>query len=79
MRNSFIVDTLTSVDIQGIVKNGGKVNEIHEGVIYWEDFKISPLRKSIEKMFALRQKYKDEGNDLMQTLVKLRRSNTKRR
>ena len=78
MWNSFNIDTLTSVDIQGIVKNGGKVNEIHEGVIYWEDFKISPLKKYIEKLFALKEKYKDEGNDLMQTLVKSLRSNTQR-
>ena len=34
MRNGYIIDTLTSVDIQGIVKIGGKVIEIYEGVIY---------------------------------------------
>ena len=32
---------------------------------------MSPFRKVIEKLFALRQKYKDEHNDLMQGLVKL--------
>ena len=36
-----------------------------------ENFKISPFRKVIEKLFALRQKYKDEHNNLMQELVKL--------
>ena len=71
MRNGYIVDTLTSVDIQEIVKIGGKVVEIYEGVIYRENFKVSPFRKVIEKLFALRQKYKDEKNDLMQGLVKL--------
>ena len=71
MRNGYIIDTLTSVDIQEIVKIGGKVNEIYEGVIYRENFKISPFRKVIEKLIALRQKYKDEKNDLMQGLVKL--------
>ena len=70
-RNGYIVDTLTSVDIQEIVKIGGKVVEIYEGVIYRENFKVSPFRKVIEKLFALRQKYKDEKNDLMQGLVKL--------
>ena len=45
--------------------------EIYEGVIYRENFKISPFRKIIKKMFALRQKYEDEKNDLMQGLVKL--------
>ena len=48
-RNGYIVDTLTSVDIQEIVKIGGKVIEIYEGVIYRENFKVSPFRKVIEK------------------------------
>ena len=71
MRNGYIVDHLASVDIQEIVKIGGKVIEIYEGVIYRENFKVSPFRKVIDKLFALRQKYKDEGNDVMQLLVKL--------
>ena len=57
---------LISVDLEGIVKLGGKVIEFYEGVVYGENFKISPFRKDIEKLFALRQKYKDEHNDLMQ-------------
>ena len=71
MRNGYIIDTLTSVDIQEIVNIGGKVIEIYEGVIYREIFKISPFRKVIEKLFGLRKKYKDEKKDLMQRLVKL--------
>ena len=71
MRNGYIVDTLTSLDIQEIVQIGGKVVDNYEGVIYRENFKVSPFRKVIEKLFALRQKYKDEKNDLMQGLVKL--------
>ena len=71
MRNGYIVDYLTSVDIQEIIKIGGKVFEIYEGVIYRENFKVSPFRKVIDKLFALRQRYKDEGNDVMQLLVKL--------
>ena len=71
MRNGYIIDTLTSVDIQEIVKIGGEVIEFYEGVIYRENFKISPFKKVIEKLFALRQKYKDENNDVMQLLVKL--------
>ena len=71
MRSGYIIDTLTSVDIQEIVKIGGKVIEIDEGVLYRENFKISPFRKVIEKLFALRRKYKDEYNDLVQGLVKL--------
>ena len=71
MRKGYIVDTLTSVDIQEIVKIGGKVVEIYEGVVYRENFKVSPFRKVLEELFALRQKYKDKKNDLMQKLVKL--------
>ena len=71
MRNGYIIDTLTSVDIQEIVKIGGKVIENYEGVICRENFEVSPFRKVIDKLFALRQKYKDENNDIMQLLVKL--------
>ena len=71
MRNGYIIDTLTSIDICEILKTGGRVIEIYEGVIYREDFKTSPFRKVIEKLFALRQKYKDEHNELMQGLFML--------
>ena len=59
MRNGYIIDTLTSVDIQEIVEIGRKVIEFYKGVICRENFKISPFRKVIEKLFALRQNYKD--------------------
>ena len=71
MRNGYIIDHPTSVDIQEIVKIGGKVVEIYEGVIYQENFKVGPLRKVIDKLFALRQEHKDERNDVMQLLLKL--------
>ena len=71
MRNGYIIDYLTSVDIQEIVRVGGKVIEVYEGVIYRENFKVSPFIKVIDKLFALRQNYKDEGNEVMQLLVKL--------
>ena len=38
MRNGYFVEHLTSVDIREIVKIGGKVMEIYEGVIYRENF-----------------------------------------
>ena len=56
MRNGYIIDTLTSVDIQEIVEIGGKVIEIYEGVVYRENFKVSPFRKVIDILFKLRQK-----------------------
>ena len=71
MRNGYIVDILTSVDIQEIVKIGGRVIEIYDGVIYRENFIVSPFRKVIDILFKLRQKYKDEGNEVMELLVKL--------
>ena len=74
MKNGYIIDHLTSVDIQEIVKIGGKVIEIYEGVIYRENFKKSPFRNVIVKLFALGKKFKDENNDVMQFLVKLSRT-----
>ena len=71
MRNGYIIDTLTSLDFEEIVKFGRKVIEIYEGVVYGENFKISPSRKVIENLFALRQKHKDEKNDFMQGSLKL--------
>ena len=71
MRNGYIIEHLTSFDIQKIVKIGGRVIEIYEGVIYRENFKVSPFRKVIDKIFARRQNYKGEGSDVMQLLVKL--------
>ena len=56
MRNGWKIDTLTSVDIREIVKIEGKVIEIYEGVIYRENFKVSPFRKGTDKLFALKQK-----------------------
>ena len=66
MRNGYIIDVLTSMDIQEIVKMRRKVIEIFESVIYREHFKISPVRKTTEKLFTLKQKYKDEGINLIQ-------------
>ena len=69
-RNGNIIDYLTSVDIQKIVKIGGKVIEIYESVIYRENFEVLPSRKVIDKLSALGQKYKDENNYVMQLIVK---------
>ena len=71
MRNGCIIHTLTRVEIQEIVENGGKVTEICKGVIYVENFKISPFRKVIQKIFASRKVYKEEKSNLLQNLVKL--------
>ena len=66
MRNGYNTDTLASADTQVIVEIGVRVTEIYEGVINYENFKKPTLREVIEKLFALRQKYKHDGNHLMQ-------------
>ena len=71
MRNGYIIDRITSIDISEFVKSGGIVIEIYEGVIYRKNFMISPTKKVFEKLFALRQKYKDEHNDFIHKLVKI--------
>ena len=71
MRNGYIIHTLTSVDIQENVKIGCRIIEIYEGVVSRENFKISPFGKVIDKLFAFRQNYKKENNDVMQLIVKL--------
>ena len=55
LRNDYILDSLTSFDICEIVKLVGKVIENYEGVIYRENFEISPFRKVIGKLFASRK------------------------
>ena len=43
-RNGYITQVLTFVDIQEIVKTGGRVIEIDEGVIYRENYEVSPFK-----------------------------------
>ena len=71
MRIGYTINTLTSVDVQEIVEIGRKIMERYEGVVYRKSFKISPLRKVIEKLLTVGQNYKDEKIDLMQRLVKV--------
>ena len=71
MRTGYNLLPLTPLDIQEIVKIGGRTIEIYEGVFYRESFEVSLFKKVIDKIFVLRQKYKDEDNDVMQLLVKL--------
>ena len=58
MRNRYTTQIMTSVDIKEIAKIGGKVIQIYEGVIYRENYKISPFQKVIDKLVELRQKPK---------------------
>ena len=71
MRNCYSLDTITTIDVCEILKMGGNVIEIYEGVFYRENSKVSPFRKVTQKMFSLGQKYKDDKKYLMQRLNKL--------
>ena len=51
MRKGYILDSLTLVDIREVVKNGRKLIEKHESFIYRENYKISPFRTVIEKLY----------------------------
>ena len=51
MRNGYIVDTLTSVDIQERIKIGDKVIQTHEGVFYREN-----IKKSYRKIVCFKTK-----------------------
>ena len=71
MQNGYVTDTLTSVNVQGFIIIGGKVNEIYEGVLCRGNFKITPFTEILFELFALRQKFRDENNNVMQFLVKV--------
>ena len=71
LRNGYIVDVLTSVNVQEIVRIGGKVIEVYEGVIYRESFKVSPFREFIKNLFDLRLMYEKNGDEILQEMVKL--------
>ncbi|ESO90503.1 hypothetical protein LOTGIDRAFT_164088 [Lottia gigantea] len=63
-RNGFCHNVLTSVDIQEIVKAGGRIIRILDGIVYEENFKTPPYRDYILILRDLRNIYKREGNIL---------------
>ena len=58
MRNGYVLDTLTSVDICETVSTRRKANRKHKGVIYRKNFKIPSFIKVIDKLFTLGQNKK---------------------
>ena len=70
-RNGTIHDTLSSVDIQEIVKAGGRIIKIYEGIVYEKNLEVNPYEKFVIRLFDLRKKYKKEGNKVGDALVKL--------
>ncbi|ESO85255.1 hypothetical protein LOTGIDRAFT_176066 [Lottia gigantea] len=73
-RNGFCHDVLTSVDIQEIVKSGGKIIRILDGIVYEENFKTPPYRDYILILKELRNKYKKEGEVVASNCMKLSNS-----
>ncbi|ESO84692.1 hypothetical protein LOTGIDRAFT_168560 [Lottia gigantea] len=69
--NGFCHDVLTSVDIQEIVKAGGRIIRILDGIVYEEIFKTPPYRDYILILRDLRNKYKREGNSVGSNCMKL--------
>ena len=53
LRNGYITDNLTSVDIEEIRKIGGKVIEVYEGLLCRENLKESPFKEFINNLFEL--------------------------
>ncbi|ESO87634.1 hypothetical protein LOTGIDRAFT_175942 [Lottia gigantea] len=70
-KNGFCSDVLTSVDIQEIVKAGGRIIRILDGIVYKENFKTPPYRDYILILRDLRNKYKREGNIVGSNCMKL--------
>ncbi|ESP04438.1 hypothetical protein LOTGIDRAFT_170831 [Lottia gigantea] len=70
-RNGFCHDVLTSVDIQEIVKAGGRIIKILDGIVYEDNFKTAPYRDYILIFRDLRNKYKQEGNIVGSNCMKL--------
>ena len=71
MRKGYIIDVLTFVDFQKIVENERIVIETYEGVLYGENFEVSPFKEVTDKLIELRQKDKIENLLVRQRLVKL--------
>lgn len=59
---------LTNVEIRQALKNGYELLSVGEGIYYTENF--VPFKKLITDMYALRQKYKREGNTPMEQMIK---------
>ena len=64
-------DILTSVDIQEIVRCGGMIIRIFDGMIFEENFEINPFREFVLDLYTLKAKFKKEGNKVGYALVKL--------
>ena len=69
MRNGIIIDTLTSVDIVEIVKYGGIILDVYEG-LFCHNLEFNPFTEFVTDMFQKRDLFKPQGKDLLQNLAK---------
>ena len=65
MRTGILIDTLTSVDILEIVKYGGVILEVFEG-LFCHNLKYNPYTEFVTDMFQKRDLFKSQGKDLLQ-------------
>ena len=68
-RNGVIIATLTSIDIIQIVKTGGVILKVYEG-LFCESLEYNPYKDFVLDMYDKREQYKKKGNDLSATQVK---------
>ena len=70
-RNGFCNDVLTSVDIQEIVRSGGKILKILDGLVFEENFETPPFRDYILTLKEKRNEYKKKGDLVGSDCMKL--------
>ena len=64
MRNGIIIDTLKSVDIVELVKNGSVILEVYEG-FFCHNLEFNPYTDFVTDMFEKRDMFKSQGKDLL--------------
>ena len=68
-RNGDIIQHLTSVDIEEVVRSGGCIVKILEG-FFCDNLEFNPFERFIIDMTNKRNKFKEENKTLLQTLIK---------
>ena len=67
----YVVDTLTNDDPEELIRIGGHVVEVDEGVMYEDKFKLNPLRNWFNEMFDLNSSVSKQRESI-RDLVKLK-------
>ena len=70
-RNGYAEAHMTSVDTQEVVRTGGRILRIYEGIVYERNLSESPFRAFIDTLFTMKQSYpkKTVGNELIKLLM----------